>query len=96
MKFEWDETKAESNYKKHQVRFEEAQTVFLDSRAIEFFDVVNSDNETHDEDRFVRIGISLKMNILIIVFCERDENLIRIISARRATKTERRIYEEGV
>ena len=91
MKFEWDETKAESNYVKHQVRFDEAQTVFLDDNAIEVFDV-----DCEGEDRFIRLGVSLKRNLLIVVFCERDGEVIRIISARRATKDERKVYEEGI
>ncbi len=96
MYFDWDIKKAESNCRKHQIRFEEAQTVFLDSRAIEFFDSDYSFNDKLREDRFIRIGISDKMKILIIVFCERDGILIRIISARKATKNESRIYEERI
>ena len=96
MYFDWDIKKAESNYRKHQIRFEEAQTVFLDQRAIEFFDSYYSFTEKQIEDRFIRIGLSSKMRILIIVFCQRDETLIRIISARKATKNESRIYEERI
>lgn len=92
MKFEWDENKSETNFSKHGIRFEEAQTVFLDSRAVEFFDDLHSTKE----DRFIRIGISRKMNLLLVIFCERDLNSIRIISARRATPNERKVYEEGV
>ncbi len=96
MYFDWDTKKAESNYRKHQIRFEEAQTVFLDLRAIEFFDSKHSLNEKQNEDRFIRIGLSSKMRILIIVFCEIDDTLIRIISAHKATKNESRIYEERI
>ena len=95
MKFEWDELKAHSNFSKHQIRFEEAQTVFLDTRAIEFFDVEHS-NYKLGEDRFIRIGISSKMRMLIVVFCELEESCIRLISARHAKASERRVYEERI
>ena len=93
MKFEWDEAKSDINYKKHQVRFEEAQTVFLDIRSIEFYD---EDHSEDGEDRFIRIGLSQRLRILIVAFCERDGETIRIISARKAEPSERRVYEEGV
>ena len=92
MKFEWDEDKSESNYKKHSIRFDEAQTVFVDPDSVEFFD----DEHSEEEDRFIRVGRSLKMNVLLVVFCERDANIIRIISARKATPQERRDYEKGI
>lgn len=92
MKFEWDEDKATSNFKKHSIRFEEAQTVFLDSHAIEVLDDESDDNE----DRFIRIGLSRKANVLLVVFCQRDDEIIRIISARKATPAERKAYEEGI
>lgn len=92
MKFEWDEDKAASNFKKHAIRFEEAQTVFLDPHAIEFFD-----NETEaDEDRFIRIGLSRKPSVLLVVFCHPGDGVTRIISARKATPDERKAYEEGI
>ena len=89
---EWDEAKSASNFKKHSVRFDEAQTVFLDPYAIEVFD---SEVEA-DEDRFIRFGLSGKLRVLLVVFCERGPDLIRIISARKATPEERRAYEERV
>lgn len=92
MKFEWDETKSESNHKKHQVRFEEAQTVFLDPHAIDLYD----DDHSEGEDRFIRIGLSGKLNVLLVVYCERDDKHIRIISARKATADERKAYEKGI
>lgn len=96
MKFEWNDQKSEINYKKHRIRFEEAQTVFADPKAIEFFDDVHS----NQEDRFIRIGNSLKGNVLLVIFCERlkikSEGVIRIISARKATTNERRLYEERI
>ena len=93
MKFEWDEMKSDINYHKHQVRFEEAQTVFLDNRSVEFYD---DDHSEDGEDRFLRIGLSQKLNVLVVVYCKRDEETIRIISARKAEPKERKVYEEGV
>lgn len=93
MKFEWDEAKNVSNFDKHGVWFEEAQTVWADSLALEFFDP----DRSVAEERFIRIGHSSKERLLLIVFCERnDGNSVRIISARRATKKEARDYEEGI
>lgn len=92
MKFEWDEDKSEANRKKHQVRFDEAQTVFLDPQAIDLYD----EDHSETEDRFVRIGLSGKLKVLLVVYCERDENHIRIISARKATAEERKVYEKGI
>ncbi len=93
MKFEWDEQKNKSNFQKHKVWFEEAQTVWVDSTSIEFFDPDHSINE----DRFIRIGHSTNNNLLLVVFCERDdENIVRIISCRKATAQERKQYEEGI
>ncbi len=69
---------------------------YYEGGAIEFFDDDYSFNDKQREDRFIRIGLSNKMKILIIVFSEREETLIRIISARRATKNESRIYEERI
>ena len=92
MKFEWDEDKSESNHRKHQVRFEEAQTVFLDPQSIDLYD----DDHSDGEDRFIRIGLSGKLNVLLVVYCERDDKHIRIISARKATAEERKVYEKGI
>ena len=87
MRFEWDEAKNQSNYRKHRVWFEEAQTIWADKRSAEFFDPEDS----HAEDRFIRIGHSSRVRLLSVVFCERLEGeLIRIISARKATKKEER------
>lgn len=88
--FEWDEAKNRGNIRKHGVSFEEAQTVFLDDHAIRFYDPDHSD----DEDRFLMMGISSKSRILIVCHCymERDR-IVRIISARKATRSEARHYE---
>ena len=90
--FEWDEHKNLKNFKKHGVWFEEAQTVWADSLSIEFYDRDHS----LKEDRFIRIGRSSSLKTLLIIFCERHENLIRIVSARPLTKNEREQYEKGI
>ena len=91
--FEWDDEKNQSNFEKHEIWFEEAQTVWTDEKSAEFFDEAHSDSE----DRYIRIGFSSRERILLIVFCERSEgDAVRIISARKATKSERGIYEEGI
>jgi len=90
IKFEWDLTKASSNIKKHSVSFEEAKSVFYDELAIQFYQNDNKDGE----DRFLMLGLSATHKILMICHCERDSgNIIRIISARKATKNERKFYE---
>jgi|WetSurMetagenome_2_1015567.scaffolds.fasta_scaffold196596_2 uncharacterized protein len=93
MRFEWDENKNRSNYRKHGVWFEEAQTIWVDTESAEYFDPEHSSNE----DRFIRIGHSTRGRILLIVFCERAMgSTIRIISARNATTQEMRDYEKGI
>jgi uncharacterized protein len=93
MKFEWDENKNRSNFRKHGVWFEEAQTIWADVKAAEFFDPDHSS----DEDRFIRIGHSTRSRLILVVFCERAEgSMIRIISARKATTQEMRDYEKGI
>jgi len=90
MKFEWHKTKAASNLRKHGVTFDEAATVFADSLSHLFPDIDHSDDET----RFLIIGISQAGRILVVSHAERGER-IRIISAREATRKERRFYEEN-
>ena len=93
MQFEWDDQKNKSNFQKHGVWFEEAQTVWADPKAVEYFDPDHSE----DEDRFIRIGFSTKSRILVVVFCEKDSgSLIRVISARKATPNEVSQYEKGL
>ena len=90
MKFDWNPDKNKSNIKKHGVDFEEAETVFQDEMALELFD----DEHSEDEDRYIIIGISSKTRELMVCHCYRNGgNVIRIISARRATKTEIAFYE---
>ena len=90
MKFEWDDAKATTNIEKHGVSFEEAVEVFYDPKAIEKFDVFHS----AEEDRFVLIGLSSR-RLLSVVYAERENEIIRIISARKATKLEQNEYEQG-
>jgi uncharacterized protein len=90
VKFEWNPSKAQSNLKKHGVSFEEAKSIFYDELAIQFYDNDNSESE----DRFIMLGISKELNVLTVCHCERQEGeIIRIISARKATKNERKFYE---
>jgi hypothetical protein len=83
--FEWDQNKNEQNQKKHGISFEEARTVFFDENAVEFFDEDHSDWE----DRFLLLGLSSRFRILMICHCFREEDsIIRVISARKATRNE--------
>jgi uncharacterized DUF497 family protein len=90
MEITWDEGKAKTNFDKHSVSFEEAATVLLDARALTFAD------ERHSEERFITVGHSAAHKLLLVVWCERRKMIIRIISARKVTKRERRDYEEGI
>jgi len=88
-RFDWDPAKAASNFKKHGVSFEEAQSVFYDDFAIQFFD------ETHssEEERFLMLGMSSGARLLLVCHCEHDGGgVVRIISARQATKQESTFY----
>ena len=85
LQFAWDEKKNRANARKHGVAFEEAQTVFLDERAIRFFDPDHS----HDEDRFIMLGMSFQLRVLVVCHCFREnDTMIRIVSARKANKQE--------
>lgn len=89
--FEWDEEKAETNLRQHDVSFHEARTVFGDPLSLTKSDPLHS----QAEDRFVDIGRSTSDRLLVVSYTERGSN-IRLISSRRATAAERKIYEEGV
>lgn len=90
LRFEWDAAKSRQNVRKHGVAFEEAQTVFVDDRAIRFYDPDHS----HDEDRFIMLGMSYKLRILVVCHCYRErDSVIRIISARKANRQEAKQYE---
>lgn len=92
LRFEWDEKKNRENQHKHGVSFAEAQTVFFDENAVEFYD----DEHSEREDRFLLLGISTKLRVLLVCHCLRESgSIIRIISARKATKNENKLYPKG-
>lgn len=84
MIFDWDDAKAESNKKKHGVSFAEASTAFSDPNAIEILDRMHA----HNEDRWILVGVSAKSRLLLVVYVERDQEFIRIVSARKAIRDE--------
>lgn len=87
--FEWDDEKAAANSKKHGISFEEAKSVFRDERA----KLIGDPDHSEDEDRFVLLGLSETLKLLVVCHCYRDENhVIRIISARKATTKESKFY----
>jgi uncharacterized protein len=87
--FEWDRRKAVANEKKHGVSFEEAKSVFSDERA----KLIDDPDHSDDEDRFILLGLSSTLRVLVICHCYREEgNVIRIISARKATAKESKFY----
>jgi uncharacterized protein len=89
LQFAWDDGKNDLNQRKHGISFEEAQTVFLDDSAIEYAD---PDHSQH-EDRFLLLGRSIRLRLLMVCHCYRElKGVIRIISARKATNTEREYY----
>ena len=90
LNFEWEEEKAKANLKKHRVSFDEATTVFIDPLSI----TIPDPDHSVDEQRYIDIGSSDKGRVLVVVYTERGSN-IRIISCRKATPSERKLYEEG-
>lgn len=94
LRFDWDENKNRSNRSKHGIWFEEARSVFDDTSSRVFMDVEHSDDR---EERFVIIGMSSVARLLVVVHCYREKDaVIRIISARKATKREEKFYEKGI
>lgn len=92
IRFSWDDRKNRINQKKHGISFDEAQTIFFDENAIEYFDPDHS----VDEDRFLMLGISFRLRVLVVSYSLRQRGSeIRIISARKATKKEKKIYFGG-
>ena len=90
IRFEWDASKATANLRKHRVSFEEAKSAFYDEFAVQFFD----DEHSSDEDRFLLLGLSSGTRLLIVCHCERDDGeVVRIISARKATQRESAFYQ---
>ena len=87
--FDWDPLKAAANLRKHRVSFEEAKSVFYDEFAVQFFD----EDHSTDEERFILLGMSAGAKLLLVCHCEREqETVVRIISARKATKRESAFY----
>ena len=92
LRFEWDARKDAANRRKHGVSFSEAKTVFFDEDAVEYPDPDHSE----DEDRFLLIGTSFRLRVLLVCHCYRArESTIRIVSARKATRKEREIHLRG-
>lgn len=90
IRFEWDLRKAEINLRKHGVSFDDAQSVFADEHAL----LIDDPDHSEDEERFVLLGLSQSLRLLVVVHCYRAEGrLIRIISARKADAQERAIYQ---
>ena len=91
IKFTWDQSKNSSNQKKHGLSFEEAKTVFYDDNAR----LILGQAHLEEENRFILLGLSSQLKILVVCHCYREnEQIIRIISARKATKTEAKQYKE--
>ncbi len=90
MHFDWDENKARLNLKIHDISFDEAKTIFDDPLYVDFFDPDHSDSE----NRYLRFGMSDQHRLLLVSYTERGDT-IRIISARLATKNERKTYEQA-
>jgi uncharacterized DUF497 family protein len=91
--FEWNRNKDKANSRNHGVSFDEAKTVFYDENAIEFYDK----NHSLTEDRYLMIGLSSKLRLLLVNYTvreEKDEDVIRIISSRKPTKREQTVYFE--
>ena len=90
--FGWDEHKAIANLKKHRVSFEEAKSIFYDEFGVQFFD----EEHSYEEERFLMLGMSSGAKLLIVCHCEREHGaVIRIISARKATRRESAFYRGG-
>jgi uncharacterized protein len=91
LRFQWDPAKDRANRRKHGVSFEEAETVFADEHAL----FIHDPDHSATEDRFVLLGLSVRLRVLLVVHSYREsEEVIRIISARRATRPERDRYDE--
>ena len=91
LRFEWDTRKSAANKRKHGVAFEEARTVFYDERAL----LIGDPDEKGEKDRFVLLGLSAALRTLVVCHCYREgDSVIRIISARKAHREERRDYEQ--
>jgi uncharacterized DUF497 family protein len=93
IRFDWDPAKAKANVRKHGVSFEEALSVFYDEFAVQFFDSEHSSNE----ERFLLLGMGSGARVVLVCHCEREAgNVVRIFSARKATKRECAFYGGGI
>ncbi len=92
LQFEWDESKNASNQRKYGVSFEEAKTIFTD----DFARLMPDPDHLHGEERFIMLGMSVRLRLPVACHCEREPDVIRIISARRADKHERKQYEDFI
>lgn len=91
LRFEWDPRKAAENLRKHGVTFEEARSVFADERGL----LLDDPQHSAEEERFILLGLSATLRLLVVAHCYRQrDGVIRIITARKATKTERRTYTQ--
>jgi uncharacterized DUF497 family protein len=89
LRFEWDEAKDTANQRKHGIAFAEAETVFSDEQAL----LLDDPDHSGDEDRFILLGLSAALRVLVVVHCYREADaVIRLISARKATRSERAQY----
>ena len=92
LRFEWDPRKAAANLRKHGVSYSEAQTAFADEHGL----IIEDEAHSGEEERFVLLGVSATNRMLVVVHCYRAQDMvIRIISARKADRIERRQYQEG-
>lgn len=92
IRFDWDKEKNIANHKKHGISFEEARSVFVDENALMIHD---PDHSAGDEDRFILLGLSASIRLMVVCHCYREsDDVIRIISARKATRTEQKRYWE--
>ena len=89
IRFEWDPRKAKSNERKHGVSFEEARSVFFDEQGL----LLEDPQPLQEEERFILLGVSASIRLLVVVHALRERDVIRIISARKATRLETREYE---
>ena len=90
IRFEWDRRKARSNEKKHGISFDEVSSAFYDDSGL----IIDDPGHSQDEDRFILLGLSVSVRLVVVVHCFRDEDdVIRIISARKATPAESRQYQ---
>ena len=89
LRFEWEPRKASTNLKKHGISFEEAKSVFFDESA----KLISDPDHSEDEDRFILLGVSHSLRVILVCHCYRSEgNFVRIISARKATPKESKAY----